>query len=495
MEKITKGYSVLLVVLLVLLALAIQAGHPGAVAAKTAQSYNFTVNTQADTHDAHPGDGQCADSKGRCSLRAAIEEADALPKGSSISITVPQGTYRLKLGTLQLTANAITINGASHKTTIINGNQTFGIMNIARYTTVSLSQLTISNGKAKNGGGIYSTGMLTVSYCSISGNSASMNGGGINTTGMLTMSNSIVSNNAATGVYGTGGGIYNAGADSIANVSNSTLSDNSASQHGGGIANGTYDPPAPGGTVRVSNSTLSGNKGDLDSGGIYNKGIMSVNNSTVSRNAANDFGGGDGGGIYNDTKGTMSVSNTTLNGNVARCCNGRGFGGGIFNNGVISVSNSTITGNSAGYEGGGIYSSGSMSVSNSTLSGNSGGANGGANIYNDGGMTLTGTIVANGKDGPNCTGTITEGAGFNLDSGNTCGFSLSNDLNNTDPKLGPLQDNGGPTETMALLQGSKAIDWIPLSTVSSCPATDQRGYPRPDNNEVACDIGAYESAY
>lgn len=482
----------MIVVLVIWLALASQFGHPGPAAAATQGSYTFTVNTTADTHDAHPGDGQCADKKGRCSVRAAIEEADALPQGSSITIMVPSGTYGLKLGTLQLTASTITITGASRKTTLISGNNTFGIMSITQNATASLSQLTISNGKAENGGGIYTTCMLTVSNCRFSGNIASVNGGGIYTTGMLNMSNSILSANMVTGVYGTGGGIY-IDTGGIVNVSNSILSNNKASQHGGGISNGTYF--SPGGTVSVSNSTLSGNTGDLDSGGIYNDRMLSVSNSTLSDNIANDFGGGDGGGIYNDTNGMLSVSNSTLSGNVALCCNGRGYGGGIFNYGRVSVSNSTLSGNNGGYEGGGIYNSGGVSVSNSTLSGNSEGVEGGADIYNDGGVTLTGTIVANGKNGPNCTGTITEGAGYNLDSGNTCGFSRPTDFNNTDPMLGPLGNNGGPTQTMALLRGSKAIDWIAVSAVSSCPATDQRGYPRPDNNESACDIGAYESAY
>jgi hypothetical protein len=100
--------------------------------------------------------------------------------------------------------------------------------------------------------------------------------------------------------------------------------------------------------------------------------------------------------------------------------------------------------------------------------------------------------MANSLQGGNCSGAITDG-GSNLDSGTTCDFSLRSDLNNTNPMLGALGDNGGPTQTMALLQGSPAIDWV---AASSCPATDQRGYTRPDGSgESMCDIGAYESAY
>ena len=83
--------------------------------------------------------------------------------------------------------------------------------------------------------------------------------------------------------------------------------------------------------------------------------------------------------------------------------------------------------------------------------------------------------------------------GYNLDSGISCYFTGHTDLNKTDPQLGPLRNNGGSTQTMALLKGSKAIDWVNM--LKDCPATDQRGSQRPDNSENKCDIGAYESAY
>jgi len=98
--------------------------------------------------------------------------------------------------------------------------------------------------------------------------------------------------------------------------------------------------------------------------------------------------------------------------------------------------------------------------------------------------------VANSTSAPNCIGPISESAGYNLDSGASCGFSKSTDLTTTDPLLGPLFNYGGPTSTMALLPGSPAIDHGGAS-VNGCPTTDQRGVVRPQG--PACDIGAYEA--
>jgi hypothetical protein len=244
----------------------------------------------------------------------------------------------------------------------------------------------------------------------------------------------------------------------------------------------------------MSSSTLSGNSA-FEGGGIFSySGPVTVTNSTLSGNSA-VFGGGDR--ILNGVP--LSVSSRTLSGNSPIHS---GNGGGIYNYGTLTVSTSTLSGNLAqgssssdGY-GGGIYNSGgAVTLSNNTLSGNSAtGYPGGGGIYNyeSSTVTLTSTIVANSPKGSNCSGTIAEGVGYNLDSGTSCGFSLNTDLNNTDPKLDLLGDNGGPTQTMALLQGSPAIDWV---AATSCTATDQRGYTRPDNGESTCDIGAYESSY
>ena len=189
------------------------------------------------------------------------------------------------------------------------------------------------------------------------------------------------------------------------------------------------------------------------SGGLYNWGTMSINNSTIANNAAYGYAGG----IYN--LGTLSISNSTVANNSAK------YGAGILNDGgnTVNISNSTFANNSS-MQGGGIDNGGTMNVSNSLFT-NSGG---------------------------NCVNGITNDQGYNLSSDSTCGFTASTSQQNIDPKLDPngLQNNGGPTQTIALQQGSPAIDQIPAS---SCTKTDQRGWSRPDDSEATCDIGAYES--
>jgi hypothetical protein len=163
--------------------------------------------------------------------------------------------------------------------------------------------------------------------------------------------------------------------------------------------------------------------------------------------------------------------------------NGRAFGGGgIFNDGgTLEVNNSTISGNSAHDNNGGIGNTGTATVSNSTISGNS--ANNGGGILTSGGTaTLKNTIVAN-NEGGNCAALTLTDDGGNLEwPGNDCRFALS-----ADPNLGPLDANGGPTETHALQRPSAAID---AAVACPPPATDQRGVSRPQG--AACDIGAFE---
>jgi HYR domain len=197
--------------------------------------------------------------------------------------------------------------------------------------------------------------------------------------------------------------------------------------------------------------------------------------------------GSNGGGLDNKG-GTVSITNSTF----ANNSDPTGGGGGLFNDigGTVSITNSTFANNSVeGHEGGGLENSrGTVSITNSTFSGNSAGGGGGIN-NTLGTVKIGGSIVANNTGG-NCSGGVSD-QGYNLSSDSSCGFTGTGSLQNTDPKLNPggLQNNGGPTQTIALQSGSPASDTIPSA---SCPSTDQRGVSRLDNGESTCDMGAYE---
>ena len=239
------------------------------------------------------------------------------------------------------------------------------------------------------------------------------------------------------------------------------------------------------GTLTVSNCSISRNTAGCG-GGIYAEfANLTVTNCTLSGNSAISFGGG-----ISSSGPSLIVRNSTLDGNSVTS----GQGGGIYRvavNGTLTLRNDTLSGNSASDAGGGIAQVGdggvvNATVSNSTLSGNS--ASNGGGIYNVGFnganalVSLDNTILASTSAMPGANlvnvglGTSITSEGYNLSSDDGGGFlSAAGDQINTDPKLGPLQDNGGPTETMALLPGSPAQDQGKSFGVTS----DQRGFPRP----------------
>jgi hypothetical protein len=359
---------------------------------------------------------------------------------SGDSIMIAAAIYKENL-TINFSLKLI---GAGASTTIVDGR---GI-NIVVYAATSnahieLSNLTIRNGFAPLGGGILNdAAVMNIDNSNISGNVAedpssdSPGGGGIYNFGTMTINNSSVSQNTTLGGYdGAGAGILN------------------------------------GGTMTINDSTLTGNVGN-DSYGTYggaigNSGTLVINRSTISRNRAP--GGIGGGGIYNEA-GTVVINNSTISLNTSY----GGVGGGILNesSGVVSINNTTLSGNGApnGGSGGGIYNSATVILQNS--------------------------IVANNQQGSNCYGVMTSN-GYNLSSDASCNFDNTGDLNSTNPRLGRLQNNGGPTQTRALLDESPAID---AGNPAGCTdgqghllKTDQRGRPRPDHEDTGgCDMGAFE---
>jgi len=284
-------------------------------------------------------------------------------------------------------------------------------------------------------------------------------------------------------------------------LSNVTIRNGGLGTYGGGIYNS--------GTLTIVSSVVSGNlAGGLrgqrgHGGGIYNSGRLTINNTTISGNRAGcgNYCSGQGGGIFNDSSGSLIIENSSITGNSAGATLSVAYGGGIYNSGRVAINNSTVGGNTASFgQGGGIYNntSASMGINNTTISGNTATQYGkGDNLFNVGAVVIQNSIVANGVDGNCYAGVPITSNGYNLSSDGTCNFNSRGDLNNHDPLLGPLQNNGGPTETMALLPGSPAID---AGNPAGCTdgsghllTTDQRGMPRPDTEDaVGCDVGAYE---
>lgn len=434
-------------------------GSLSVVASTTAALALFCISASTDAatiivtnnNDSGPG-----------SLRQALANAQ---NGDTIEFAV-MGSITLTSAELFITNNiAITGPGPGLLSVVRNGQATnFGIFYIAPNLGVTISGLSISGGRLENG-----------------------NGAGIENYAALTLNNCIVSGNriAPTFIHVFGGaGIYNDGIGTLT-LNNSTVSGNDASNlgftlGGGGIYNK--------GTLTITQSSISNNTSDNVAGGILNSSMLTMTNSILSNNHATGSvqGTGNGGGIANG--GTMIIQNSTISGNSAQGQGGQG--GGITNGGSLEVKNSTISGNT-GVNGGGIY--GGATIINSTFSGNSAQVDGGC-IYATDVVELGNTILKAGSSGVTISspgGTVIS-HGYNLSSDNGGGFLVGpGDHINTDPMLGPLQNNGGLTFTHALLPGSPAID-MGDPGFTPPPIYDQRGfgYQRVYNGRI--DIGSVE---
>jgi hypothetical protein len=375
-------------------------------------------------------------------------------------------------------------------------NQGGGVLNLGG--TAAIDNSTISYNTAPQAGGVLNksdTGddgynaTMTITGSQIISNTTTEAGGAglLNVsqellTATLTVSNSVVSYNIAYGsdaLNGTGGGIWNvaggSSGTSLLTVNNSTISHNQA-VNGGGIANA------------LLNATTDH---DLE---------VTVNNSTISHNNTLTLIGdqvGNGGGLFN-MNGTATLVNSTLSGNTANGIPGTGtdvsgMGGGAVNAGatipsLLTLTNTTVSGNQAYVTGGGLGTGlldpaalgTATTLKNSIVAGNS--------------ATM---LPANCTSQPTSVPNMFASQGYNLEDGNTCNLTQASDLVDTDPLLGPLADNGGQTQTHALLLGSPAID----QGHADGWTTDQRGWPRPVDignipNAVGgdgSDIGAYEA--
>jgi len=333
---------------------------------------------------------------------------------------------------------------------------------------------------------------------------------------VFTGKNLTISDGAAT----LGGGIFNESGSVV--IMGCTFKGNAASPApdeagGGGIYNS--------GTLTITHSVFQGNEGSKIGGAIANFGSLVVDDSTFAENRAINYlgGAGFGGALYN--VGTATIANSVFADNGDRdfreadpkLVDFGDSGGAIFNSGTLAVANSSFVSNRAATVGGGIYSeSGSLTIVNSTFTGN--GARGGGVVPPAqaggaifGSAALRNTIVANSIEGSNCRippGSSIIDGGHNLDDGESCGFMPANgSLSDTDPQLDPagLQDNGGPTQTVALCTGvdvpagcpaaSPAVDGGDQVVCAMAPVhnLDQRGYVRPGGDYTQCSIGAYEA--
>jgi len=336
-----------------------------------------------------------------------------------------------------------------------------------------------AGGGAACGGAIYNSGSVIIGRSSFTNNSAA--GGFCGAAGQT-------HNGVGKGYSGGPGGpaygsaIYNSGSLQLAE---STIAANIAIGGVGGKG-GTGGSTSLGSNFGAPGGTGGG--GGSGSGAIFNQGIATLINTTVALNSAGGAGGGQG-GTGGST--TSSYSDQAGGGGGSGGAGGSAFGGLHDTFGHLWMTNCTfasnigIAGTGGGGGSGGLGSGPDFPLGPTGAAGSAGTSVGGLNVVS---CVFANTLLASNTFS-NCSGAITD-AGFNLSSDGSCAFSNVGSLNNTDPKVGPLADHGGPTLTMALLPGSPAIN---AGDPAAAPPTDQRGVPRPQGPCV--DIGAFEYQY
>ncbi len=447
---------------------------------------------------------------GQGSLRQAVLDANATSEADEVRFdpSLHGQTIMLETGELAI-SSALTITGPGADQMTIDGGGQSGILNIddsqLAELEVNIHGLTITGGMSPFGGGILNFENLSLSEATISGNTA-QRGGGILNVGTLAITESTISGNTATAY---GGGVYNV---SMVTLTDSTLSDNEGTVSGGGLANA-------GGTAVIAQSIVSGNSAVATrAGGLYNvlDAQMTVIDSTVSGNSASTYGGGIdnfygselqvinstisgnsanlGGGVANVATSTLNLTGSTLAGNSAN-----GDGGGLFNffRASATLVNATISGNIAGRNGGGITSRGyaaptaeyvsSVSLTQVTIADNAAVTGGG--VFNDelSDLTLANSIIADSQQGGEVAGVggVSVLGTTLVEDGSVAGVLTG------DPQLGMLADNGGPTPTHILLEGSPAIDAGDNALFDDSQPSDQRGQLRIRGS--ALDLGAIET--
>lgn len=464
------------------------------------------------------------------SLRQAIFDANS-SGGGNIVVTSITGRIALADPLPTVLAN-VHITGPAANALTISGNDQVRVFSFANGTTSILAAVTIANGLATNyanGAGISNAGSLFLFQCSVVSNrNLGGWGGGIYNSGDLAIVGCTISANQVIGEDGSGGGGGGAGLgggvfseSGVVSITNSTLSGNVAQGGFGEIGYGGSGGGALGGQAGTNcNATGSLCRGgDGQAGGFGGGGgpggwghpAMPGNGGTGG------FGGGGGGALHDGLPGEGGVGGgsglyhgaAVMDASTA-AGGGAGFGGAVFvKDGSLMAVNATITANHAiggrgalapwlwsaypfGYlcagagagRGGGVYNLASTAVlQNNLIAGNTV-----TNIL----QSITNSIVRGSATNlsADAFGVIHSfGGNIIADAEGSTGWT-DLDLLNVSAQIGPLQDNGGPTWTHALLPRSPALE---IGVDAGAPTVDQRGLPRPQGLHV--DIGAVEFAY
>ncbi len=503
--------------------------------APAASAGTFTVNSTNDFADATPGDGNCADGTGHCTLRAAIDEANFAAAQDTVNL--PPGTYSLgALGQLLVSSNIVIEGTGNASNTTVRQAQPGRVIEVDSAGALDLRDATVRDGVlAADGGGVRTQGTLTLRRAVVANNEANnANGGGIAilspASGNTTILDSKIGSPGATpdnraggpgSVQALGGGIYHEAG--TLTIRNSTITNNRVDAGAGtaSIVSGGGGIYSQGRLViedsRIESNLATGNGtgGSVDGGGVRKEVAafaLTMRRTTVADNEAAATGTTTDsvGGVENTGPGL--IEDSTFTGNASNATDGNGIGHSGFGTDTLTVRRSTIAENQTG----GVSAFNPLILENSTVSGNGSGAgvlagfgtsvtvrsstiagHGGEGLVASGSssnITVKGSILDGNN--PDCatpaSGTIVSGGG-NVENGNDCAtfFTAASDQLNTDPLLGPLQNNGGPTKTRAIAGSSPARDAVPAGLCPP-PATDQRGVARPQGS--ACDSGAFEIA-
>lgn len=481
---------------------------------------------------------------------AALDSA--LADGGAIAFQCG-GTHTIVLTSQKLIQAATTIDGANVIT--LSGGDAVSLFKVAPDIELNLDNLVLTNGFAdRQGGAIENYGRLTLQNTTVQqsrvtvegqdcehdtvcggagiyshdnavlelhdsrviGNTGGWFGGGIYSAGRLSVAGSELRDNQS---QGTGGGLET---DGIAEISNTIISGNVASESfGGGIATFT-------GTLALRNSVVEHNQAGRLGGGVFisteQEPVHTEVTISATRISANATGTNDndlGGGIYITGGASLALAHSSISDNTA------GGGAGLFSyfpQTALTIDQSTFSGNSTAGDGGALWiSSGVQALTNLTLSNNTAGRGGaifvgtgtsidvgeaaatlnhltiagnrataGSSLFIDtGSLRLQNTIVAHALgEGGHCAFSNNpisyQTDGYNLADDDSCALDNDGDRQNTDPQLAPLADNGGPTLTHLPLATSPAID----AGGGNCATIDQRDLARPQGS--TCDIGAVE---